>query len=279
MPCPWRCGPLTALSPRHLHGLGALALPLQVLQPLLLQPALQGPLLPALALQLLQCGLQGLLLTVQHGPGGTGLSTGHAGTQRPATCSVPTTRPREHSARPVPITTLGQTAAAGTAFRFKGRKDVAGATEVPSRRDKTSRAGRAAGRRVGPAGPHLSWRTSFCTSLRDLSSRSLSALHSQSSALSALTEPRSTASSFCAALAFSCSSLRVRCRSLAMRFSCSTLYANNSTTGKRASKLNRILHQSKASCTNEVTSQRTREGTGCDHFGGQAVSMTRSRRF
>lgn len=50
--------------PPYLQGLGVLALPLQVLQLLLLQPALQGALLIALALQLLKGGLQVVLLAV-----------------------------------------------------------------------------------------------------------------------------------------------------------------------------------------------------------------------
>lgn len=76
---------------------------------------------------------------------------------------------------------------------------------------------------------YLSWRTSFCTSSRDFSNLSLSCLHSHNSDFKALTVFCSTTSSFRTLFAFSCSSLRVLCRSLAIHFSCSTLYASNST--------------------------------------------------
>lgn len=123
---------------------------------------------------------------------------------------------------------MGGNLAPDIPFHFKAGKKVVGTTQhalsfAQKPKDRTARRGSLAG------GPHLNWRTSFCTSLRDLSSRSLSCRHSQSSDFRSLTAFCSATSSFRTLFAFSCSSFRVFCRSLAIHFSCSTLYANNST--------------------------------------------------
>lgn len=142
--------------------------------------------------------------------------------------SPPPTNPREQSSTPPHQLGHGGKPAPDIDFHFKAGKKVVRTMQralsfAQKPEERTARRGSLAG------GPHLIWRTSFCTSLRDLSSRSLSCRHSQSSDFRSLTAFCSATSSFRTLFAFSCSSFRVFCRSLAIHFSCSTLYANNST--------------------------------------------------